>query len=984
MEMKKERMKKLGMDVLLEILGLIILYLILSYAQTQFSDARQKANSMAKIELAMHRMELHAQEADANLYRYDRFNQAMADALAYFYENNTDDINSVSAMAAQCGIKELYILNDEKNVVSSNSETIKNFKNDAQFGELLTKSTPLTIDNTRYYSSFIISGMHLILGSDYSHLLETQEEILSPYNSLHTISVGENGFVIAIDTQTGEILYHPDESMIGQNLTALDLSAYQCVEDTIEDQITYMAVIPKSESAALDFTMVLIALLVFAIVISLVIAFLHCVRIERGDPSFTEYSNMIYAHIGKNYYFNKTLWKKLKQILLIGLLLIFVISYYMQTLAALSSRSIHSDQKLAHIAAILDENKEKRELLTQEYNTEYAKRAQNIAYLLKEDPSLINADKLKTLARRAQVDSIYVFDANGATVATNTVFKDFVLSKNSKEPSYAFWNVINGYENTLVQDAVIDETAAQNYIQYIGTTRLDAPGLVQLGISPQTLKARLNTYQLEYVLDNIAVENQGFTFAANISDHTLTCYPRKQCIGDACSLHGLTDSAYDDAYRGYQTIDGQDYFVNSMKYDSSIIYVAVPLAAITKGRLSMALLVTFASFLALSVISSLFLIGKYDTNPTAEVDMSKIHTTRKIQSAASRWDYSKDLPWKERNAEQKLQKIISILLSIVGILIVIYSYMQRNSYDQNSILSYIINKQWAKNPNIFSLSYIILTVIEVSVIANLLTKTISALSINFGSRSETIGRLINNFIKYTSVIGTTFYCLNFLGIQASTLLASAGILTLVIGLGAQSLISDILAGIFIVFEGEFRVGDIVTIGDWRGTVLEIGIRSTKIEDASQNIKVFNNSSITGVINMTKKYSYAFCDVGIEYGESLEKVEALLKKELPRFKEKIPEIAEGPFYKGVISLGDCSVDIRILAQCLESDRVQLTRDLNREILLLFDKHHINIPFPQVVINQPGVHAKASRTEIKNAAEFNHEQKEAAKNLQTGDQ
>ncbi len=519
--------------------------------------------------------------------------------------------------------------------------------------------------------------------------------------------------------------------------------------------------------------------------------------------------------------------------------------------------------------------------------------------------------------------------------------------------------------------------------QYTGTTRLDAPGLVQLGISPQTLKARLNTYQLEYVLDNIAVENQGFTFAVNAADQTLAYYPRKQCIGDTGSQHGLTDAAYGDGYRGYQTIDGQEYFVNSMKYDHTIIYVAVPLAAITKGRLIMALLVTFASLIALSVISALFLIGKYDSVPVAASNTDKINVTRKIQSAASRWEYPKDILWKERSAEQKLQKIISILIGTVGILIVLYTYIQRNSSDQSSIFSYIINKNWAKNPNIFSCSYILLTIVEVSVIASILTKIISALSTNFGSRAETIGRLFNNFIKYTSVIGTLFYCLNFLGIQASTLLASAGILTLVVGLGAQSLISDILAGIFIVFEGEFRVGDIVTIGDWRGTVLEIGIRSTKIEDASQNIKVFNNSSITGVINMTKKYSYAFCDVGIEYGESLEKVEALLKKELPHFKQRIPEIAEGPYYKGVISLGDCSVDIRILAQCLESDRVQLTRDLNREILLLFDKNHINIPFPQVVINQPSEHVKASRTEIKNAAEFNHEQKEVSKTIQTSD-
>lgn len=536
-----------------------------------------------------------------------------------------------------------------------------------------------------------------------------------------------------------------------------------------------------------------------------------------------------------------------------------------------------------------------------------------------------------------------------------------------------------------MQNAVIDETAAHNYMQYIGVARLDSPGLVQLGVSPQSLKDRLNTLQLNYILDNIAVENNGFILAVDVTEKKLTYYPNSQCIGDLGTLHGLTENAYEEDYRGYQTIDGQKYFVNSLKYEGNIVFVAVPVLTVTNGRFIMALLVTLSSFFALLIITSLFLISKRSVSTEAEKTEpsgNDIELNRRIiQSAASRWEYPKDIPWKKKTAEQKLQGIIGIILGAIGLLVVIYSYGQRNAYDQNSIFSYIIHKKWAKGINIFSFSYIVLIIIEVTVIAKLLTKFISILTTNFGSRAETIGRLLNNFIKYTSVLGAVFYCLNFTGVQASTLLASAGILTLVVGLGAQSLISDILAGIFIVFEGEFRVGDIVTIGDWRGTVLEIGIRSTKIEDVSQNIKILNNSSITGVINMTKKYSFAFCDVGIEYGESLEKVEALLQKELPKLKQKLPEIAEGPFYKGVISLGDNSVNIRILAQCLESNRIQLIRDLNREILLLFAKHNISIPLPQVVVNQPVEHAKASRTEIKSAAEFNQEQKEAAKALYT---
>jgi small conductance mechanosensitive channel len=132
--------------------------------------------------------------------------------------------------------------------------------------------------------------------------------------------------------------------------------------------------------------------------------------------------------------------------------------------------------------------------------------------------------------------------------------------------------------------------------------------------------------------------------------------------------------------------------------------------------------------------------------------------------------------------------------------------------------------------------------------------------------------------------------------------------------------------------------------------------------------------------MTKQYSYANVDVGIDYGESLEHVESVLKEELPRIQKKIPAIVSGPFYKGVTELAASSVNIRILAQCTEADRIQVTRDLNREILLVFSKNHINIPFPQVVVNQPAATvAQATKHEKKEAENFVTEQKEQSKDL-----
>ncbi len=236
-----------------------------------------------------------------------------------------------------------------------------------------------------------------------------------------------------------------------------------------------------------------------------------------------------------------------------------------------------------------------------------------------------------------------------------------------------------------------------------------------------------------------------------------------------------------------------------------------------------------------------------------------------------------------------------------------------------------------------------------------------------------------SLIKYAALIAIIFLILKAFGVDTKAILAGIGILGLIVGLGAQPLIADVIAGLFIVFEKVFEVGDIIVVDGFRGTVKEIGIRTTQIEDAGGNIKIVNNSDLKSVINMTNQLSLAICDMSIEYGESLERVEAILKDNLDKIKENIPEIKEGPFYKGVAELGDSAVVIRFIAKCEEDAKYQVERDLNRQFKLLFDKNNINIPFPQVVVNEPTTFDKASRKQRRAADEFVEEQKELGKGI-----
>ena len=248
------------------------------------------------------------------------------------------------------------------------------------------------------------------------------------------------------------------------------------------------------------------------------------------------------------------------------------------------------------------------------------------------------------------------------------------------------------------------------------------------------------------------------------------------------------------------------------------------------------------------------------------------------------------------------------------------------------------------DPWLRSLSYIIF-LCTLSWVVRLVLKLIAVRV----TRGKALMDLLCSFIKYIAAIVLIFAVLSVWGVNTTALLAGIGILSLIVGLGAQPLIEDIIAGVFIVFEHVFEVGDIIVVDGFRGTVKEIGIRTTQIEDAGGDIKVVNNSDIRTLVNMTSQLSLAISEVDVEYGESLERVEVVIRDNLAAIADNIPDIVEGPYYMGVSKLGSSGVTLRFTAKCPEMQKFQVERDLNRQIKLLFDKYDINIPFTQVVVH-----------------------------------
>ncbi|MBR5125711.1 MAG: mechanosensitive ion channel [Oscillospiraceae bacterium] len=217
--------------------------------------------------------------------------------------------------------------------------------------------------------------------------------------------------------------------------------------------------------------------------------------------------------------------------------------------------------------------------------------------------------------------------------------------------------------------------------------------------------------------------------------------------------------------------------------------------------------------------------------------------------------------------------------------------------------------------------------------------------------TRSMAGLFISLIKFVGCIVAVVWALSILGVNLTGIFASLGIASLIIGFGAQSLIEDAVTGIFIIFEGQYQVGDIIVLDGFRGTVKRIGIRTTCIEDTGGNLKIVNNSDIRNMQNRSRNASVAVCDLCISYDADIREVEKIIAATLPMIHTKYSNLyLTAPRYMGVESLGESSVVLRIAADVAEENFYAGYRTLNREMKLMCDKHNIEIPFNQLVVHQ----------------------------------
>ena len=225
-------------------------------------------------------------------------------------------------------------------------------------------------------------------------------------------------------------------------------------------------------------------------------------------------------------------------------------------------------------------------------------------------------------------------------------------------------------------------------------------------------------------------------------------------------------------------------------------------------------------------------------------------------------------------------------------------------------------------------------------------------------RSHTLVAVLQGSGRFVLVIWALFTILPELGVNVTPILASVGIAGIALGFGAQSLVKDVISGLFILLENQYSKGDVVTVAGISGLVEEVGLRRTVLRDLDGVVHHVPNGEIAVASNLTQEWSRVNMNVSVAYGEDLDKVFEVINRvghELAADAEFGPLIIKAPQVLRVDAFEDSGIAIKILGDTEPIRQWEVMGELRRRLKKAFDEEGIEIPFPHVVLVTRGAKA-----------------------------
>ena len=220
-------------------------------------------------------------------------------------------------------------------------------------------------------------------------------------------------------------------------------------------------------------------------------------------------------------------------------------------------------------------------------------------------------------------------------------------------------------------------------------------------------------------------------------------------------------------------------------------------------------------------------------------------------------------------------------------------------------------------------------------------------------RARTMGSLLKSIVGGVIFTVITIMAVSELGYDVAPIIAGAGIVGVALGFGSQTLVKDFLSGIFMIFEDQYGVGDVVDVGEASGTIEAVSLRVTRLRDVDGTVWYVRNGEILRVGNMSQNWSRTVLDIPVDYSEDLTQVRSVLKDVAHGLwddEDYKGVIIEEPEVWGVQSLEPDSVVVRVTLKTAPMQQWNVAREMRERVKARFDHEGIEIPRPQRVVYQ----------------------------------
>lgn len=581
--------------------------------------------------------------------------------------------------------------------------------------------------------------------------------------------------------------------------------------------------------------------------------------------------------------------------LLLACLVLLITVLDIQMLSAVNQSQDSTAASAEFLSNILRQESVRAYTIYDEFNEIYQQRVEVAAKVLTDDPKLMNMDALKALDEAMDGVGLRVYDQDGNMIASDDLYH---------------------------QSTHEDGREAERHDRIYSAAMLDGNGrtvgFVKLCADQAKLDGMLSDTRVEEVVSDLFVLDTLRVVAVDKADkETITAASVPTWIGGSASERGIPANVLYDGYEGVLMLDGHQMYASIFAQDNNLMLVA------TRG-VSAIVFLEGVALLALGLLALLCILYALMIPGLYDLEVATLEA---------------GIPGGERDPlNPPLRGFLqNFMLSLFALSVVLYLI---TNGDTSSLTHNLVRGTWVRGINVVTVTTCLMAISVVVTLHVVLSKVLKVASKYLQPRGRTICHLIDSGSHYVSAIFLILYAMSMFGVNTATLIGGAGIVALMFTLGANSMISNVLAGIFIIFEGDIMVGDVVIIDGFRGVVTDITMRTTKlVDDDNHNIKIISNSQISELVNQSRKPSSIYLDIGISHDIGLVRGEQIIREALETLSGKHQEIIGKPQYLGVIDLPARNpvsgkiqgIHARVCFDCLEKDRELLGYKLQRELV-----------------------------------------------------